>query len=114
MFSRVSKWPCLTYFKSYFVWRPFGRKKAAWGESPWLAPKKSAITRRNLGVSRGSLGKLSVAAMMTNQTDSNEKHFKVIEFLAELQAETEAWERASDEAWRMIDRMEKDEGFESW
>jgi len=52
--------------------------------------------------------------MMTNQTDSNEKHFNLTEFLPDLQAETEAWERASDEAWRMIDRMEKDEGFESW
>ncbi len=32
----------------------------------------------------------------------------------ELQAETQAWERASDEAWRVIHQMEKEEGFDSW
>jgi hypothetical protein len=36
------------------------------------------------------------------------------EISPELQAETQAWERASDEAWRLIDQMEKEEGFESW
>ena len=37
-----------------------------------------------------------------------------IEFPPELSEEFEAWERASDEAWEMIYRMEKEEGFESW
>jgi hypothetical protein len=32
----------------------------------------------------------------------------------ELKLEFEAWERASDEAWQMIDRLEKEEKFESW
>jgi len=51
---------------------------------------------------------------MINQPDSNEKNPDFIEFPAELKAELEAWDRASDEAWQMIDRMERDEGFESW
>ena len=51
---------------------------------------------------------------MTNQPNSTEKNPDLIAFPAELQAEFEAWDKASDEAWEMIDRMEKDEGFESW
>ncbi len=51
---------------------------------------------------------------MINQPDSNEKKPDLVEIPPELQAESEAWERASDEAWEMIYRMEKEEGFESW
>ena len=51
---------------------------------------------------------------MINQADSTEKNPDLIEFPAEFQADFEAWERASDEAWEMIYRMEKEEGFESW
>ena len=36
------------------------------------------------------------------------------ESLRAFAAVVQDWERASDEAWQMIDRMEKDEGFESW
>jgi hypothetical protein len=89
-------------------------KKAAWEKSPWQALKKSAITRRNPGVSRGSLGKLSVAAIMTNQPDLTENNPDPIEIPTEMLEELEAWERASDEAWQMIERMEEEEGFESW
>ena len=51
---------------------------------------------------------------MVNKPDSTEKNPHPIEIPPELLAEFEAWERASDEAWQMIDRMEKAEGFESW
>ena len=51
---------------------------------------------------------------MTNQPDSTEKNPDLIEIPPELLEELEAWERASDEAWQMIDQMEKKEGFESW
>jgi hypothetical protein len=51
---------------------------------------------------------------MTYQPDSTEKKPDLTEISTELLAELKAWERASDEAWQMIDRMEKDEGFESW
>jgi hypothetical protein len=51
---------------------------------------------------------------MTNDPASTEKNPNSIEIPPELLQELEAWERASDEAWQMIDRMEKDEGFESW
>jgi hypothetical protein len=51
---------------------------------------------------------------MTNKPNSTEKNPDIIEIPAELLAEIEAWERASDEAWQMIDQMERDEGFESW
>jgi hypothetical protein len=48
---------------------------------------------------------------MTSQSDSTLKNPDPIEIPPELLEELEAWERASDEAWRMIDGMEKDEGF---
>jgi hypothetical protein len=51
---------------------------------------------------------------MINQPDSTEKKPDLVEIPPELQTEFEAWERASDEAWQMIDRMENEEGFESW
>jgi len=51
---------------------------------------------------------------MTNQRHSTEENPDLIEFPPELSEEFEAWERASDEAWQMIYRMEKEEGFESW
>ena len=50
-------------------------------------------------------------AIMTNQPDSTQK--KPLIEIPELLEEFEAWERASDEAWQMIDQMEKEEGFES-
>jgi hypothetical protein len=51
---------------------------------------------------------------MTNQPDLTENNPDPIEIPTEMSEEFEAWERASDEAWQMIDRMEKAEGFESW
>jgi hypothetical protein len=51
---------------------------------------------------------------MTNGPDSTEKNPDPIEIPREFWEEFEAWERASDEAWRMIDQMEKEEGFDSW
>ena len=51
---------------------------------------------------------------MAGEQESTEKNNGFEEIPPELLAEFEAWERASDEAWQMIDRMEKDEGFESW
>jgi hypothetical protein len=52
--------------------------------------------------------------LMANERNSTEENPDSIEIPPELQAEFEVWERTSDEAWEMIDRMEKDEGFESW
>jgi len=42
---------------------------------------------------------------MTNQPDSTQK--KPLIEIPELLEEFEAWERASDEAWQMIDQMER-------
>lgn len=45
---------------------------------------------------------------------STEKNPLLIEIPPEMLQDLQAWERASDEAWQMINQMEKDEGFESW
>lgn len=51
---------------------------------------------------------------MANEQDLKPKNSEHIEIPSELLAEFKAWERASDEAWQMIDQMEQEEGFASW
>src|SRR5438045_599929 len=91
----------------------FGSCHRAWPQSPILAgweegPKMSAKPLVVRGIVKGGVVVPSGDAPLPEGAEV-EIVLHSPEVPAEFQAEFKAWERASDEAWRLIDRLEHEE-----